>query len=109
MAITMTLNKDQFRFQMQSIRPENFSWEGLGELFDYFDSMDPEQIEYDGIAICCDFTESTLDEFLKSYPVTLFKNPTVEQIKEAISEYIGQNGFWYSFIDDGKKVIYENF
>jgi hypothetical protein len=109
MAIKMTLNKDMFRFQMAQIRPDNFSYEGLGELFDYFDSMDPEQIEYDPIAICCDFSQCSLAEFLQAYPVTLSANPTVEQIKEAISDYIGLNGFWFAFVEDGKEIVFENF
>lgn len=110
MAITMTLNKDQFRFQMQQIRPNNFSWEALGELFDYFDSMDPEQIEYDPIAICCDFTQCTLREFKESYTdVAITSEMTDEEKRGAISEFIGMYGFWYTFVEDGKEVVFENF
>lgn len=111
MAITMTLNKDQFRFQMQHIRFDNFSWEALGELFDYFDSMDPEQIEYDPIAICCDFTQCSLDEFLQSYTVDadIDALSTQEDKADAITEYIGRNGFWYALVEDGKEIVYENF
>lgn len=110
MAITMTLNKDQFRFQMQQIRPDNFSWEGLGELFDYFDGMDPEQIEYDPIGICCDFSQCSLEEFEQAYPaiegIRLDEGLT---LRDAIDYYIGKNGFWYTFVEDSKEVIFENF
>ena len=106
----MTLNKDQFRFQMNAIRPDNFSYEGLGALFDYFDSMDPEQIEYDGIAICCDFSQCSLDEFKDSFPaiegIMLDEGLTLE---DSIKDYIENNGFWFSFVEDGKEIIYENF
>ena len=110
MAIKMTLNKDQFRFQMNAIRPDNFSYEGLGELFDYFDSMDPEQIEYDGIAICCDFSQCSLEEFAQAFPIVegiqLDEGLT---LKDAIDYYIGKNGFWYAFVEDGKEIVFENF
>ena len=110
MAIKMTLNKDMFRFQMAQIRPDNFSYEGLGELFDYFDDMDPEQIEYDPIGICCDFSQCSLEEFAQSYSaiegIQLDEGLT---LKDAIDYYIGKNGFWYAFINDDKEVIFENF
>ena len=106
----MTLNKDEFRFQMNQIRPDNFSYEGLGELFDYFDSMDPEQIEYDPIAICCDFSQCSLKEFEQAYPaiagIQLDEGLT---LADAIEYYIGKNGFWFAFVEDGKEIIFENF
>jgi hypothetical protein len=111
MAIKMTLNKDQFRFFMNQVRPDNFSYEGQGELFDYFDSMDPEQIEYDPIAICCDFSQCSLDEFLDAYNVDcdIDELTTDAEKAEAITEHIGRNGFWYALVEDGKEIIFENF
>jgi hypothetical protein len=110
MAIVMTLTKDTFRFFMNQVRPDNFSYEGQGELFDYFDSMDPEQIPYDPIGICCDFSQCSLEEFEQAYPaiegIQLDEGLT---LKDAIDYYIGKNGFWYAFINDDKEVIFENF
>jgi len=57
----MTINKDQFRFHMNQIRPDNFSYEGQGMLFDYLEEID-EDMELDVIAICCDFTEGDFQE-----------------------------------------------
>ena len=57
----MTLSKDEFRFQMNQIRPDNFSYEGQGMLFDFLEEID-EDMELDVIAICCDFTESNFQE-----------------------------------------------
>jgi hypothetical protein len=60
-----TLNKDTFRFLMNQIRPENFSYEGQGFLFDYFEEYEnysDEQIEFDPIAFCCEFSEAHFDE-----------------------------------------------
>lgn len=106
-----TLTKDMFRFQMNQIRPDNFSYEGQGELFDYLDETDSE-LEFDPIAICCDFSQCSLDEFLDSYDVVdadtdYFTNDDAK--RDAIQKHIEQNGFWFAFVEDGKEIIFENF
>ena len=55
---------DQF-----NIRSENFSREGLEALYGYFEELSEDQnIEFDVIAICCDFTEyDSLAEFNRDY------------------------------------------
>ena len=44
----------------------NFSYEGLNSLFDYFEQLEEEmenEIDFDPIAICCEFSEyENLDE-----------------------------------------------
>ena len=65
-AITETMFKDEFK----SIRPENFSNEGLSVLFDFFTELEDstsEPIELDVIAICCDFSEEPLSDVLENY------------------------------------------
>jgi hypothetical protein len=110
MSIKMTLNKDEFRSHMNQIRPDNFSYDGLGALFDYFDSMDPEQIEYDPIGICCDFSQCSLKEFKDAYTdVAITSEMTEDEKRQAIAEFIGMYGFWFAFVEDGKEVIFENF
>jgi len=108
MAIKMTLNKDQFRFQMNQIRPDNFSYEGQGELFDYLDEMDSE-LEFDPIAICCDFSQCSLDEFLDSFKIDCEKVASNTYKKIVIDSYIEQKGFWFAFVEDGKEIVFENF
>jgi len=55
---------DQF-----NIRSENFSREGLEALYGYFEELSEDQnIKFDVIAICCDFTEyDSLAEFNRDY------------------------------------------
>ena len=106
-----TLSKDMFRFQMNQIRPENFSYEGQGVLFDYLDEMDTE-LEFDPIAICCDFSQCSLKEFVDSFDVELdegIEYLTYEDMKEAIQEYVESNGFWFAFVENDKEIIFENF
>lgn len=59
----------QFRDQFVNAgRKDQFSYDALGLLFEYFDSAD-EQIDMDVIGICCDFCEMDADEVRDSYSV----------------------------------------
>jgi hypothetical protein len=108
-----TLTKDNFRFLMYEIRPDNFSYEGLGELFDYLEQCEEgtdSELEFDAIAICCDFSQCSLEEFAQSYPsvegIQLDEGLTLQ---DAIEYYIGKNGFWFAIVEDGKEIVFENF
>ena len=62
-----TLSAYGFVNEMTAIRPHNFSRAGLFELFDYLNEVD-EDMEFDPIAICCDFTEyENLEEYQNDY------------------------------------------
>jgi hypothetical protein len=63
----MTLTAYDFVNQMTAIRPDNFSRAGLFELFDYLNEIDGD-IEFDPIAICCEFTEyENLEAYQNDY------------------------------------------
>ena len=57
---------DQFKIMNRS---ENFSREGLEALYGYFEELsDDQNIQFDVIAICCDFTEyDSLADFNRDY------------------------------------------
>jgi len=63
------INQADFISAFKSIRPDNFSYEGLKALYGYFEELGEDQnIEFDVIAICCDFTEyDNLAEFNRDY------------------------------------------
>ena len=65
-----TINLSQFRDEFNSIRPNNFSYEGLEILFDYLEEMEPD-LDLDVIALCCDYSEMTLEEIYDAYPDVL--------------------------------------
>ena len=57
-----TINKYDFidRFRSSDSYANNFSYEGLSALFEYLEDYEDdtgEQIEFDLVALCCDFTE----------------------------------------------------
>ena len=95
-------------------RGNNFSYEGLGEIYEYLEECDP-NIELDVIAICCDFSQCSLDEFLDAFDVAdhedqkQLKNATDEEKREAISDYIAHNGSWHTFVENDQEVIFSNF
>ena len=52
----MTLNVYKFRDLFNQVRPQQFTYEALGELFEYYEELD-EGMEFDPIAICCEWSE----------------------------------------------------
>ena len=61
----------EFQSAFKSVRPNNFSYEGLQVLFDYLEQYDEDEkgIELDVISICCDFTECSIKEALRDYNI----------------------------------------
>ena len=52
----MTLNVYKFRDLFSQVRPQQFTYEALGELFEYYEELD-EGMEFDPVAICCVWSE----------------------------------------------------
>ena len=49
-----------FKDTMRRLRPNNFTWGGLSALFEYLEEYEEDtgfKIEFDPIAICCEFSE----------------------------------------------------
>ena len=66
--VTFSMFVDAFR----SIRPDNFSYDGLEVLFDYFEAWEDETgepVELDVIEMCCDFQESSHEDIIRDYNV----------------------------------------
>jgi hypothetical protein len=80
-------------------RKENFSYEALGLLFDYFEDYEEqtgEEIELDVIAICCEYTEDTAEGIARNYSIDLSDIDTEdddyeEQCTEAVRDYLNEN------------------
>jgi len=66
-----TIGLSQFTDAFMSIRPSNFSYEGLEILFnglEEFEEDTNEEMELDVISLCCDYCEMSINEILQSYP-----------------------------------------
>lgn len=90
-----TVNFCDFVDRFNAVRPDNFTYQGLRALYDWFEEYEEgcdEEVELDVIAICCDFTEyENLEEFQGDYST---EYETIEAIEDEITVIrVGENGF----------------
>jgi hypothetical protein len=76
MAIVQTLTKSDFvQAFKQSSRKDQFSHEALEAIFEYLEEYseqaDSNNIEFDIVAICCQWVEMTWEEVVQAYDVDL--------------------------------------
>ena len=67
-----TINEYQFIEGFRSMRPDQFSVPALRALFAYLEELESdigEDIEFDVIGICCDYSEVTLEDINREYVV----------------------------------------
>ena len=79
-----TINKQKFVQDFMDIRPDNFTRRGLETMYDYFKKYEEDigtEIEFDVIAICCEFHEDDYESLADGYGVDL----------ENIKEYLYDN------------------
>ena len=66
-----TVSEYEFNRWFKEHRPNNFSYAGRQALFEYLEQYEEdtgEEIEFDPIALCCEYTEyENLDEFKGNY------------------------------------------
>lgn len=64
------VNIHDFRQAFKSLRPTNFSYDGLKVLFDYLEELEQElgqPIELDVVGFCCEYQESVLEEINEEF------------------------------------------
>jgi hypothetical protein len=93
MAIIQTIdNASQFRDQFCNCgRGTQFSYEGLGLLYDYLNDCGSD-VELDVIGICCEFIEQDYKDIFNTYDISCADDePTDDDIKEAVVAYLEEN------------------
>ena len=87
-----TVTKSDFRDAFRTMgRTDQFSYEGLGVLFDYLESYEEdtgEEIELDVIALCCDYYEATWQEIAENYGIDLTDPEDEDLVAEEVQDYI---------------------
>ena len=92
-----TVNFSDFVDGFQKMGRENqFSHDGLKLIFDYLES----EIEFDPIAICCNFTESTLDDINNDFDKNFKSLSATRKFLEEQTNVIGITN---------DSIVYENF
>jgi hypothetical protein len=104
---TTITHASQFRDAFHAAgRAEQFSYEALGLLFDYFEELDPD-MELDVIAICCDYAESTPAEIIDAYGIEYDENEPTDH--DAAMAYLEANTSIVGVTSEGAIVYASNF
>ncbi len=102
---------DDFRHAFNSIRPDNFSREGLEQLFDYIESYErdnDEDIELDVISLCCEYSEDHWKDIASNYSIDIDNTESEEKQKQHVMDYLCDSTSVIGSTSDDK-FIYQNF
>jgi hypothetical protein len=83
-----TINVSDFRDAFRACgRADQFSYEGLGALFDFLEEVVPD-FDLDVIALCCEYSEETVEQIADSYGLELPPDETEEEHQAAVRAYL---------------------
>ncbi len=92
-----TINVYQFRDAFRDMgREDNFSYDGLGVLFDSLESLADDtgqEVELDVIALCCEFSEADADEIASDYGIDVSEAENDEELAEIVLDYLADHTF----------------
>lgn len=107
--IVKTFNEYDFINEFEACnRQDNFSCEGLRILFNALDEMaqDCEMvIEMDVIALCCEYSELSVDDIINDYNIDL-SDESYDSKEDLVAEYLQDNTFVCGQYEDDKGVTY---
>ena len=84
-----TINVSEFRDAFSRYdRAAQFSYEGLGALFDYLEDFDGGGYDLDVIALCCDYSEDSFEDIAKAYGIELSENDDEIEHREMVRDYL---------------------
>jgi hypothetical protein len=96
----------QFRDQFHKVgRGTQFSYDGLGILYDWFEEIMPDY-ELDVIAICCEFAESTPEQIADDYDVHL--DADNDDIESQVIQHLVDQGVFIGRTFDGN-IVFQQF
>ena len=106
-----TVSVYDFRDTFQQIRPNNFSYEGLTILFDYFEELEEacgQEIELDVIAICRDYSEDTPQEIADNYGIDISECEDDDEIMQQVKDFLETETVMIGVTDAGT-IVYATF
>jgi len=106
-----TVNVYQFRDAFHSMGRENFSYDGLGVLFDYLEEYEDatgEEIEFDVVGLCCDYSEDSPKAIAESYGITLTDPDDEDTTLDEVRDYLEYRTSVCGVTDDGA-IVYQQF
>jgi len=94
MIYTQITNSQQFTDAFQRFgRGEQFTPSGFSVLFKYLEESE-QDIELDVIALCCDYTETSIEELLNEHEIDvegLSFEEDYDDIKDLVEEYLKEH------------------
>lgn len=101
---TTISNVYQFRDEFAACgRKDNFSYEGLGALWDYLEQWEldtGEDLECDVIAFCCEFSEDTWRDIARSYDIILDPENDDYDNQQKVAEWLHNEGAFVGHVGD---------
>lgn len=94
----------------QAGRENQFSYEALGLMFDYFEELEQDigsEMELDVVAICCDYTEDDAVSIAGNYDIDITDMDEDETL-EAVQDYLNRNTSVIGTTSNGS-IVYADF
>jgi hypothetical protein len=105
-----TVYFSEFCDYFHKIRPDNFSYQGLRILFDYFEEIDDScgiESELDVIGICCEFSEASWEVIASDYSIEIDQTENDDEQKAQVLDFLADQGALVGETDHS--IIYRNF
>ena len=105
-----TVYFSEFCDYFRDIRPDNFSYQGLRILFDYFEQYESdtgEDVDFDVIAICCDFSEDSFENIADQYGIALDLDMGEDYQMQQVLEHLEGEGAYLG--DSINGIVYRNY
>ena len=104
-----TVYRSEFHdyFTRSDTYKNQFSYDARNIIFDYFDEYEEstgESIEFDLVAICCDFAESTIEELIFDYGYLM--DPDAIKDKAYIEEFLSDKTQLCGSYTDGEDTYF---
>jgi len=90
---------------------ENFSYDGLGILFDYLEELESscgEEWELDVVALCCDYSEDSPKVIAATYGIDLSDPADEDTTLDEVMDYLEYRTSVCGVTDDGA-IVYQQF
>jgi hypothetical protein len=109
-----TVSVYDFRDAFQSMgRGKQFSYEGLGVLFDYFEQLEDDcgmEIELDPIAICCEYSELEPMEIAEQYGIPMLgvDFDDEDDVLDMVENFLQVNGAFIGTTEQ-KTIVFQQY
>lgn len=107
-----TITSSDFADTIEGLRPTNFSREALRMMFEYFEQYEQDigtEIDFDPIAICCEYVEQFPSQIVHDYQLTSdIDGMDQDEMIQFLKEYIEENAIFIGETSHGS-LVYQQF